>query len=122
MIGLNDNNSRSLRLPHTRTLLIDKLIGINLIGACRNSDIGTLFYWIFVIFTEIFENGSLIYWNGRAANRLYKRYFSATGGRITCMPSAQNRERIDHSRGLFLHSLPLAQCLEIRGVNGILFF
>ena len=43
------------------------------------------FYWIFVIVTEIFKNGSLIYRNGRAANRLYKRYFSATGGRITCM-------------------------------------
>ena len=43
------------------------------------------FYWIFVIFTEIFENGSLIYRNGGAANRLYKRFFSATGGRITCM-------------------------------------
>ena len=28
-IGLIDNNSCSLRLPHTRTLLIDKLIGIN---------------------------------------------------------------------------------------------
>ena len=55
-----DNNSRSLCLPHT-------------------------FHWIFVIFMEIFKNGSLIYRNGRAANRLYKRYFSATGGRITCM-------------------------------------
>ena len=43
------------------------------------------FYWIFVIFTEIFENGSLIYRTGRAANRLYKQYFSATGGRIICM-------------------------------------
>ena len=47
--------------------------------------LGHFFYWIFVIFTEIFENGSLIYRNGRAANRLWKRYFLATGGRITCM-------------------------------------
>ena len=29
LIGLNDNNSRSLCLPHTSTLLTDKLIGIN---------------------------------------------------------------------------------------------
>ena len=43
------------------------------------------FYWIFAIFTEILKNGSLIYRNGSAASRLYKRYFSATGGRITCM-------------------------------------
>ena len=34
---------------------------------------------------KIFKNANLIYQNGRAANRLYKRYFSATGGRITCM-------------------------------------
>ena len=40
-----------------------------------------------MIFTEIFKNGSLIYQNGRAANRLYKRYFSATHGRITCIPA-----------------------------------
>ena len=48
-----------------------------------------ILYWIFhntaEVFTEVFENGSLIYRNGRAANMLRKTVFFATGGRITCM-------------------------------------
>ena len=56
----------------------------------------------------------MIYRNGRAANRLYKRYFSATGGRITCM----QKGRVETICYLFdSFCLPINSCTSIRAVG-----